>query len=204
MPIHLIGDTPRIERGALGDKAGTNHPIEVIGGNHGDGERVFNLVHNMAIMHLTGCLSMSPDTAVDVVENLRVALKNRAVKLTVLAEKIDIPYRSLQNYFSKRSEMPLGVYIRICQYAAIPPQYPIHGLRFKIDWHPLQNALINILGENIPGFSIDEKGMYIQPPPSERRDAATLRRDAMNLVALLESEYDQALERDMRRPLDED
>ena len=147
---------------------------------------------------------MPPDASADVVDNLRVALKNRAVKLTVLAEKLGIPYRSLQNYFSKRSDMPLGVYIRICQYAAIPPQYPIHGLRFTIAWHPLQNALINILGDNLPGFSIDEKGMYLEPPPSERRDAATLRRDAMNLVALLESEYDQALERDVCRPLDED
>ena len=47
----------------------------------------------------------------DVVAGLRAVMKHRKISLTELADKLNIPYRSLQNWFSGNSSMGLETYI---------------------------------------------------------------------------------------------
>lgn len=147
---------------------------------------------------------MTGDASADVIDNLREALKNRGMKLTDLSAQLSIPYRSLQNYFSKRSDMPLNVYIRICAAAHIPPQYPIFGLRFKLDLQALKSALVEVLGERLPAWTIEADGMHQAPPPDRPRDYASLRRDASTTAVIIESRYEMELERDMQSPWNEE
>jgi hypothetical protein len=65
---------------------------------------------------------MTLEPSADVIDNLRIALKNRKLKLTVVAERLNIPYRSIQNYFAKRSDMPVNT---------PPPKGGGFGLRLK-------------------------------------------------------------------------
>ena len=102
---------------------------------------------------------MTLEPSADVIDNLRIALKNRKLKITVVAERLNIPYRSIQNYFAKRSDMPLNVYIRICQLARIPVEYPIHGLRFNFHIHTLEHVLYNLFGQSLPSFVFTPSGL---------------------------------------------
>lgn len=57
LPIDAIGNTPRIERGSFGDEAGADHPVQIIGRDHGKGYRMFNLVHDDIIIHPNGLVN---------------------------------------------------------------------------------------------------------------------------------------------------
>lgn len=47
---------------------------------------------------------------------LRSTLKRHGVKLTDLSVAVDVPYRTLQNWFSEGGSMPLSAYIAICNH----------------------------------------------------------------------------------------
>lgn len=53
-------------------------------------------------------------TEKQIITALRAIMNSKRVKLTDIAIKIDVPYRSLQNWFSMSSSMPLPIYIAIC------------------------------------------------------------------------------------------
>ena len=138
-------------------------------------------------------------TEVGVVDYLRAALKQRAVKLTTVSTETCIPYRSLQNYFAKKSEMPISVYLKICTVACIPLDWPLQGNRAKIDTHILRQALIDVCGALLP--TIEEEDTWaLSLRPREKVSAATIRKDAGVIAALIESRYDMEMQRSLSEP----
>jgi hypothetical protein len=131
---------------------------------------------------------------------LREVLRRRAVRLTCLAEALQIPYRSLQNYFSKNA-MPLWVYEEICSRSGIDPAYPIKRGKVIIDRRRLAEALIDVLGDNLPALEADN----IAPEAADKRSSADIRRDAQVLATLLCGRYELILEREdlFSSPLEE-
>jgi len=142
----------------------------------------------------------------DTVDHLRSALKRRSVKLTVLAERLGIPYRSLQNYF-KRREMPLSIYERICATCGIPRSYPMDGCRMKLDHLALSESLLHILWSELPSFEFrtinGEEGLFKITPSEKNRSSNDLRRDASILATEVASTYDQEIELELGKPLDD-
>ncbi|AZG77188.1 hypothetical protein [Methylocystis rosea] len=141
------------------------------------------------------------------VEHLRAALKQRRVKLTDVARDLNIPYRSLQNYFNK-NDMPLSLYEQICRFARIPRSYPMDGCRMKLDVENIKTALVDVLGQKLPSVSVNtsrESGMNIEigNPPAEDRDFKSLRAAASMIVLLLDSKYDRICEAELNGPLDD-
>ncbi len=119
--------------------------------------------------------------------------------MTELAEQLQIPYRTLQNYFSLTSDMPLWVYIAICRAARIDPTYPING-SFKLNHHALQQALIDTLGNLIPGAEADKGELRLVRNDGQEFSGADVRRFAATLAVLIQGRYDLVLERELSNP----
>ncbi|MBY6244100.1 helix-turn-helix domain-containing protein [Methylosinus sp. Sm6] len=54
------------------------------------------------------------NTQNEIIEGLRRIMKAKGVKLTDISVKLDVPYRSIQNWFALKSDMPMPVFIAIC------------------------------------------------------------------------------------------
>ncbi|WP_156967754.1 helix-turn-helix domain-containing protein [Methylosinus sp. PW1] len=138
----------------------------------------------------------------DTIAALREALRRRSIKLTTLAEKIEVPYRSLQNYLNK-NDMPLWVYEKICRYASIDPTYPINNGRSLINRNAIAGALIDVFGQELPSLSNDSDSLSVISAPAKDRSKADLRRDASAFAVLLSGHYDLNIERELSEPIDE-
>lgn len=138
----------------------------------------------------------------ETISALREVLKRRSIKLTTLAEKIDVPYRSLQNYFSK-TDMPLWVYESICRYSGVDPSYPIKNGRSLINRAALAEALIEVFGDALPSLSFEAESSGVVVSPANDRSKVDLRRDASAFAVLLSSHYDLKIERELDGPLGE-
>ncbi|WP_424361815.1 hypothetical protein [Methylocystis parvus] len=126
---------------------------------------------------------------------LREVLKRRAQKLTWLAETLEIPYRSLQNYFGK-TDMPLWVYERICKQAGLDPAYAVKKGQGLVERGYLAEALYEVMGDKLPIFN--ENDLRIDSPSDlDRRTVFDLRRDAQILAVLVAGRYDLVAERDV-------
>ena len=137
-----------------------------------------------------------PET--DPIDCLRDTLRKRGVKLTSVAEKTGIPYRSLQNYFAKKSEIPLTTFLSICRAADIPPEWPIYGNRIKLDQALLRQALVDVMGDALPTV-VDAERLSVSPRPQSPLDRANIWKDAGVLAALVEGRYDQGALRAVER-----
>ena len=91
--------------------------------------------------------------AVQVVDNLRDRMRKQRLKLTQVSTLTDIPYKSLHNYFSHKSEMPLNVYIKICEALNMPLYWPFYGLS-PIESSPLNRALQKVFDNILPHVAV--------------------------------------------------
>ena len=202
LPIDVVGDTPGVERGALRYESRPHQSIQIGRGECRSRFYTSDLVHKALNRLIWADLSMGNDEA-SVIDYLRTALKDRSVKMTTLSAETNIPYRSLQNYFAKKSDMPVSVFIRICAVAHIPPEWPIHCNRAKLDTGLLKQALIDVCGELLPTID-DDESWALAPRPHNKKTSEAVRRDAGVIAALVESRYDIAMGRDIRHPRDDD
>ena len=148
-------------------------------------------------MHQILVMSMTDVSESDIVDALRAVISRRKLKLVDLAKSLDIPYRSLQNYMYKKARMPLDVYIRLCSFIGITADYPIQG-RFKLAHHDLQNALIEVFGEEFfNSIDFDEHLRWTMTPRRER-DQARVRRTAGSFAIQIAAEYDLNREGNLR------
>ena len=126
------------------------------------------------------------------IAHLREALSIRGIPIKTLSERINIPYRTLYNYFNGTSDMPLRTFVAICNSASIPVEWPLHGNRAKLDHACLVKALVELFDVHMP--SVDSaNGMKIIQRPQNRTAVRDIYRDATFIAALLESGYDRAM-----------
>lgn len=95
---------------------------------------------------------MVPD-AFFAVDNLRDRIRKQRLKLTQVATLIDVPYKSLHNYFSHKTEMPISVFIKLCEALNIPIYYPFYGLS-PIEHSPLSRSIQRVLAPILPFTAI--------------------------------------------------
>lgn len=134
-----------------------------------------------------------------IIDTLRALMTQQNLKMTDLAKGIDIPYRSMQNYMSKRSPMPLGVYIATCGWIGITPDYPVRG-KFELAHHDLQRALLDVFGEEFfNSVDFDDHLNWVIGPrrPMDKRRAVS---NAGIFATFLAGEYDQTRRANMREP----
>lgn len=146
-----------------------------------------------------------PDwSSLDVVATLRETMGKRSVKLTDLARLTGVPYRSLQNYFSRKTEMPVSVYLKICSQLGLDPFY-VKESRFTIEYYPLRAALLQVIGQQLPTHEFDETGsMTLVPYNGAPRSEGDLWRDAGTVAHFIASAYDRDLELKLHEPITED
>jgi len=139
----------------------------------------------------------------EIIDALRDLMTQQKLKMTDVAKGINIPYRSLQNYMAKRSPMPLSVYIDVCEWIGITPDYLAKG-RFKLDHHALQRAIIEVFGEELFNSIDFDDHMRWTIGPKRELDRARLRRAAGAIAGWIEGAYGQAREIGKRTPDEED
>ncbi|BBF92914.1 helix-turn-helix domain-containing protein [Blastochloris tepida] len=139
----------------------------------------------------------------DVVDTLRRVMEIRKVKMTALAERVGIPYRSLQNYLYKKSPLPLDVFMKICSSLDITPEWVFSG-RFHVDTHALRDALREVFGDLLEGFWFDDNVELKFNPLHKASDMAEGPRTVGTLAVLLAGAYDVAREARALRPEDDD
>lgn len=147
-----------------------------------------------------------PDwSQIEIVPTLREAMSKRSVKLTDLARLTDIPYRSLQNYFSRKTEMPASVYLRICAQLGLDPFY-VKEDKFGIEYIPLRKALLSTIGDQLPTHEFEaDRSMTLVPYEGPARSEQQLWRDAGTVAHFVARAYDRERERQLSEPLlDED
>lgn len=130
------------------------------------------------------------DAESGVIDTLREVIDRRKLKLKVIAEEAGVPYRSLQNYLSKSTRIPLATYLDVCRVIGIPPDYPI-ARRFKIDHHALQQALIDAIGPALNAIDVDDDSTNLGIRSSVgEHDEKHVRRIAGFLAAMINGRYD--------------
>ncbi|XYD09645.1 helix-turn-helix transcriptional regulator [Methylobacterium sp. NMS12] len=134
-------------------------------------------------------------------DTLRAAMAKRSVKLTDLAQLTGVPYRSLQNYLTRKTDMPASVYLKICAQLGLDPFY-VAAEKSALDYRALRGALVNALGQHLPTHEFDEKGeMHLVPYAGPERDRADLWRDAGTVAHFVAAEYDRDSEAQLHQPL---
>lgn len=134
---------------------------------------------------------LSDDAAID---RLRWVLDRRSIKLTDLARRTGIPYRSLQNYMYKKSRIPLSACVVICQNIGITVEY-LFDDKFKLDYHILKNCIHEVLGEQLDAMDINERLELTRRQEPIINSAEHRNRVASALAAFLSSAYDRGMER---------
>lgn len=147
---------------------------------------------------------MAEWSKLEVVRTLREAMAKRSVKLTDLARLTDVPYRSLQNYFSGKTEMPVSVYLKICENLGLDPLY-VKNESFVLEYYSLRNALVDTLGNLLPTLKKGEGSSWdLVPYTGEPRTKHELWKDAAPVASLIAMAYDRDRERELHKSLSDD
>ncbi len=155
-------------------------------------------------IHQMWCYAMAEWSNLEIVPTLREAMAKRSVKLTDLARLTGIPYRSLQNYFSRKTEMPASVYLKICAQLGLDPFY-VKEEKFLIEYYPLRKALVRTLGGLLPTHDfLPDRTMALVEYSGEPRTEHQLWKDAGTVAILLAGAYDQERELELHSPLIDD
>lgn len=144
---------------------------------------------------------MSDVTPAQIAATLRATMEKRSIKLTDLARLTNVPYRSLQNYLSRKTDMPASVYLKICAQLGLDPFY-VATEKFPIEYYALRKALVGVIGQQLPTHEFSEAGdMQLVPYAGPLRGEAELWKDAGTVAHFVASAYDRNRERDLHRPL---
>ena len=147
---------------------------------------------------------MPSERKYEVIATLREAMDKRSVNLTDLAKLSGVPYRSLQNYFSGKTEMTASTFLHLCAHLGLDPN-SVGNQKFKIEHAVLRRALINIVGDGLPSAQFtDDKSISLVQHKGDKRSEAQLFRDATVTTNFIEWAYDQDLERSLLDPLLDD
>ena len=137
-----------------------------------------------------------------IIDALRDVMDRRRLKLTDVARDIGIPYRSLQNYMSKRSTMPLDVYIKLCARIGITPDYPV-AERFKLDTYAVRTAFERVFGNTFFNYVSVSDDLTVKLDTSRQHNAESARNAAHVVTALFAGAYDLSREVALTRLEDE-
>lgn len=155
-------------------------------------------------IHQMWCFAMPDWSQVEIVATLREAMKKRSVKLTDLSRLTGVPYRSLQNYFSRRTEMPALVYLKLCAQLGLDPFYVKEG-SFKVEYLPLRRALLDTVGHQLPTHDfLEDRSMTLVPYSGPERSSQELWKDAGTVAHFVARAYDHERERQLQEPLNEE
>lgn len=147
---------------------------------------------------------MAEWSELQIVPTLRETMAKRSIRLTDLARLTDIPYRSLQNYFSRKTEMPASVYLKICANLGLDPFY-VKEEKFNIEYIPLRRALVRTLGHMMPTHELnDDRSMALVPYEGQERTEHQLWRDSGTVAMLIRMTYDQERELELHNSLADD
>lgn len=139
------------------------------------------------------------NTEAKYITELRRIIDRRKVKITYLAKRVGIPYRTLQNYLSGRHRIPLQAYIDICYKLGITAEYPLVG-KFKLDHHALQKAILMALGPVLPYIELNKSSeMSVRKEPI--KDDTDAIRIAGFLAAMIAGHYDLRREVELGTPV---
>ena len=130
-----------------------------------------------------------------IAENLREMMRQKKLKITDVAERSGIPYRTLQNYLYGRTEFPITAYVAVCKAASIPFEMPIQG-RVKLEEGPLAIALKRTLGAMLPRITTDGQELIVHSPPNNDANSQFL--TASVLAKLITAHYQNAVEAQLK------
>ena len=145
-------------------------------------------------MHHYWCLSMTGMTDEALIERLRYFVSMAGIKLTELADAIDVPYRTLQNQFRGVSKMPAITLIRILDVLKLNSGH-LHKNAEPIDTAVLAKALIAALDDDLPTFDITDEDSFVMRRSTaglSARDADEVRRASHILASKIERAYQRA------------
>jgi hypothetical protein len=173
LPIDTLLFAPLVQVGATGNEGGADHVIQVIAAGYLDGESAPDSVFHMVNNTPNQVYGNKPDDWLVVA--LRDALKVRRVSMRHLSEKLDIPYRSIQNYVSGESRIPGDVLLRICAEIGLEPQHLLTG-SFEISHSDLYDSVHHVFGDLLPLIDVDSGGRIIlrETPSKDRSEELTV------------------------------
>lgn len=146
---------------------------------------------------------MSDQSQQPVIDLLKTTMRRRSLRLTDVAERTGIPYRSLQNYFSRRTQMPVTAYLKICGVLGLDAEY-VKKEKFDLYLPALKEALQEALGHLVPHYESDDQGVRSVDPRGMIRSSEDMRIDLDNLAMVVRSRYDIARERELGVSLSDD
>ncbi|MGO9943521.1 MAG: helix-turn-helix transcriptional regulator [Rhodoblastus sp.] len=79
-------------------------------------------------------------------KQIRTVLKQKRVSMKTVAEKMDISYRTVQNYVSGENRITAEFILRLSHLLQIDPGYFVYG-DFRPNYHALRDAVIDALAE---------------------------------------------------------
>lgn len=99
---------------------------------------------------------------------LKDALKARKVSMRHLSERLSIPYRSLQNYFSGESRIPADVLLRVCAEIGLEADSLLKH-SFQVSHADLYDAVVLVLKDVLPHIEIKGDGAVVRASPAGDR-----------------------------------
>lgn len=123
-----------------------------------------------------------------ITERLKEWMAMSGIRLTDLAEDIDVPYRTLQNHFRGVSKMPAVTLLKILDRLNLNSAHLRPGVHI-VDTIPLSMALKDVFGEDLPEARIEDGQVIIDLQPAPDRSADVRRHSAMLLAMLVSEAY---------------
>jgi transcriptional regulator with XRE-family HTH domain len=137
---------------------------------------------------------------IEIIDFLRRIIERRGLTLTTIAERIGVPYSSMQRYFLKKSSMPLTVYLACCDVLDVPSDYVVR--RTVMPSHKeLSQALQRVIkAELLPTFIEIEPGFHKLSPANLRKAASDIVKDARTISAFVANAYNEEFEKELWGP----
>jgi transcriptional regulator with XRE-family HTH domain len=121
-----------------------------------------------------------------IAKRLKALLDGRGITIKSAAERLDVPYRTLQNQLMGNNRMTASTLAKLLSLLELPVEAIIEG-RVRPPLRPLASALKRVFGSLLP--SLDEDMTPVAP--GSDRTADELDRNARSLAFLLREQVER-------------
>jgi transcriptional regulator with XRE-family HTH domain len=96
-----------------------------------------------------------------IIDGLRALMKKKKISVRTLAEQINIPYRTLQNYLTGATRFPVSVFLAASEALGLERHYIVSNSLELSHWD-LHDAILTVFGDLLDRIRVDEKGNILE------------------------------------------
>lgn len=118
---------------------------------------------------------------------LRLLLKDEKISIREAAERIDVPYRTLQNQLAGKNRMPASTFAKLTEMLDVPARFVAEGT-IKLDRYALTESLKQVLGDLLP--TVDKEFVFHLPKQPDDRTKQQRDHDAEMLAFVVRDAFE--------------